>query len=287
MIRLAPVRRALLLAAMAAVCAHAEERDAHETPALSLLQDFATKLGQMVARKEAMTLNELRARLPAEKRSVVALVEPSARRLSAQEVYALCCDSVVIIGRRYKCPKCHNWHVSVASGFVLGREGAIVTNYHALDKEDQQSQGIAVGTRDGRVFAIQGILAASKAHDLVVLKVNAGDLRPLPLAGEAPVGAPVFCLSHPANHLYTLTQGIVSGYFQNPQGRDMAITADFAEGSSGAPILDETGAVVGIVRATEPIYYEEPESVGTRLQMVWKYCVPSTSLRALVSSPPR
>jgi len=71
----------------------------------------------------------------------------------------------------------------------------------------------------------------------------------------------------------------------------MAITADFAKGSSGGPLLDESGAVVGMVSSTQSIYYgnrnkdeededEEKDDKGP-LQMVVKCCVPAEALREL------
>ena len=70
-----------------------------------------------------------------------------------------------------------------------------------------------------------------------------------------------------------------------PKYREMTVTADFAKGSSGAPVLDRTGAVVGIVRRTSPAYAEQKNGVKTNVQMVWKRCVPSSALFELLQEP--
>lgn len=88
-----------------------------------------------------------------------------------------------------------------------------------------------------------------------------------------------------------MKRGVVSGFLAIVLGAGLAAggpgdvedSIDYARGSSGAPILDATGAVVGIVKVTSPVYYEEQDGVPAKLQMVWKYCVPSASLLALVT----
>jgi S1-C subfamily serine protease len=133
------------------------------------------------------------------------------------------------------------------------------------------------------------VLAAVSLNDAVVLKIEATNLTPLPLARGAAVGAKVYCLSHPLinstgteNAFFAFTQGIVSGRYRSRlMGKTpvnvLTITADYAQGSSGGPILDECGAVVGMVCQTLAI---EDENRGN--QMTWKLARPASSILLLL-----
>jgi S1-C subfamily serine protease len=113
---------------------------------------------------------------------------------------------------------------------------------------------------------------------------------------DPPVGAPIYVLSHPAGRLFTFTSGIVSRYsaHSRAQGKDehtdgatlpgesrsrlMTVTADFGRGSSGAPVLDARGAVVGVARQTKSVYYHAENDTPRRLQMVMKHCASAQAL---------
>jgi S1-C subfamily serine protease len=62
----------------------------------------------------------------------------------------------------------------------------------------------------------------------------------------------------------------------------VSITADYARGSSGGPVLNDRGEVIGIVKSTQPIFYRMVEGKGENLQMVIKLCIPSAKLLKLI-----
>lgn len=251
---------------------------------------FTERLGKMLGANEPVAPDRLWKDLPDERSFSFQALPPSDVARQSTELYAECRRSVVMVGKIVNCENCGGWHTSVATGFVIGREGIIVTTQHVIDK-DEQTKAIAVRMSDGRVLPIEEILAVSRAKDLAVIKVDADDLTPLPIASLAPVGTQVFVIGHPDKHLYTMTDGIVSGQFlrqsseDGPKYREMTVTADFAKGSSGAPVLDRTGAVVGIVRRTTSVFANQQKGIRTNVQMVWKCCVPSSSLLELLREP--
>ena len=173
---------------------------------------------------------------------------------------------------------------SSASGFAITEGGVIATNHHVVENND----GVALGAMDytGKTYVVSEVLAASKADDVAILQLRDAKLTPLPLAMKAPVGTPVNVISHPDGRFFTMTKGDVSRYFvarsKTGQANRMAITADYAKGSSGAPVLDSTGAVVGMVSATNSIYYSKVKGHNENLQMVVKSCVPVDAIHRLL-----
>ncbi len=216
--------------------------------------------------------------------ATVKLPEAKLESLHPDEFYSRCKASVLAIGRLYKCGKCTKWHLSSASGFALSEDGVIATNYHVVDSKE----GVALGAMDsnGKTFVVSEVLAANKSDDVAILRLLDAKLTPLPLADRAPVGTAVSVISHPDGRYFTMTKGDVSRYFvarsKTGQANRMAITADYAKGSSGAPVLDATGSVVGMVSATNSIYYSREKGHNENLQMVIKSCVPVDAIHRLL-----
>ena len=191
--------------------------------------------------------------------------------------------AVVVVGGIYKCDRCPDWHVAPASGFLIA-ENLVVTNYHVVDNPERS--GLAVRLFDGRMCMVDEVVASSRRYDLAVLRLPKTGIKAIALGLSAPVGAKVDLISHPNRKFYTLSEGRVARYFVIQRNRRpvsaMAITADFGKGSSGAPVLNEDGQVVGIAASTESLYYTENEGIQKNLQMVFKNCVPVSQLRELI-----
>ena len=212
------------------------------------------------------------------------LPHAGARKLSPVELVRRCQAGVLVVAKIYKCDECPRWHVNTASGFMLTESGAFATSYHVADAP--QLEAMLILTGDGRVAPVKEVLAANEAADVAVLRAEGAGFTALPLGAAAPAGAMVRVISHPDRRYFTLSEGIVSRYFAFREGTDtvtlMAITADFAKGSSGAPVLDEHGAVVGMVNNTFSSYYSTDHGRKDDLQMVFKNCTPSEYLHKLL-----
>jgi S1-C subfamily serine protease len=131
---------------------------------------------------------------------------------------------------------------------VVFDEGKILTNAHNV-----RSEAVTVSFADGRTA--EGTVAGSDTDgDLAVISVDTGGVTPLPWAGEVPaVGTAVVALANPGGRGLRATLGFVSGTeraFRGPRGRRIAgsieHTAPLPRGSSGGPVLDAEGRLVGI-----------------------------------------
>ena len=181
--------------------------------------------------------------------------------LDGAEIYRRAAQASVLIGSAYKCDKCTKWHNTLASGFAITADGVIATNHHVA--AGATSEALGVLTSDGRFYPVVEVLAADKAHDVALIRIDAKALAFLPLRDDAPAGIPIHSYSHPAETFGYLSEGIITRYFKiNDSGRNgsvfMQVTADYARGSSGGPILDSSGNAVGMISSTSPVYAATP-----------------------------
>lgn len=216
----------------------------------------------------------------------VSLPAPKRAKLSATALYEKSRRSVLIVGHLYRCEACPRYHVQTHTGFLLTKSGVFATSYHVFGIP--RVEALVGMTSDGRVAAVNQVLAANEADDVVICKLDGDGYEPLPLEAQAPVGTPIWAISHPDHDYYTFTDGIIARYGLQPMGPNqvklMSVTADFARGSSGAPILNERGAAVGMVRSTRSLYDTEEAGRKANLQMVFKYCVPAEEILRLFHS---
>ncbi len=217
----------------------------------------------------------------------VSLSKPLSKNKDLKEVYKRSLKSTLMIVRAYKSKTTRTWQTSIACGFLISKDGIAVTNYHVM--EPSRGTAMAAMTFDGKVYSISEVLAADKKNDIAIIKLKGIDFTPLSLSKGNVTGTSVLCISHPDGRFYTLSTGIVNRHFidsdKGLKAHRFAISADFAKGSSGGPILDLKGNVVGMVSSTRSIYYNRSSGVDENLQMVIKNCVPSQSILKLLEVP--
>src|SRR5579862_6777887 len=135
------------------------------------------------------------------------------------------------------------------SGFIIDKEGHILTNYHVIAEARQ----VEVTLHNRRKYKAQ-VIGTDRSHDLAVIKISAPDLTPATLGDSKSlvVGQKVYAIGNPFGLAGTLTQGIVSSIrsVSEPDGTkiDEAIQTDAAinPGNSGGPLLNYHGEVIGI-----------------------------------------
>lgn len=173
-----------------------------------------------------------------------------------RELYKRACESVFVVCGLYRPEdaKEDEWEGAFASAFVVAEDGVLTTSRHFFADPQPCDVFLAVNAK-GDIFPVEEILASQEKMDTCLFRIKAEGLKPLPL-GSAPVPASrVRVVSHPGYFFYFFSAGQVGNYFKDDDKlRWMNITADFGQGSSGAPVFDDCGNVVGQVTSTLTLY---------------------------------
>jgi hypothetical protein len=133
---------------------------------------------------------------------------------------------------------------ALGSGFVVG-DGLVVTNLHVIGSSREATVVLA----DGRELKQPEVLDADDGHDLVVLKVPVKGLKPLMMgdASRVRAGDRVVAIGHPLGLSNTVSDGLVSAVrVISPRLTVLQLSAPIAPGSSGGPLIDEHGRVIGV-----------------------------------------
>lgn len=153
-------------------------------------------------------------------------------------------SSVVLIASQDK----YGQPVSYGSGFFVEKD-VIATNYHVIKGSSSAFLRI-VGKKEKH--NIIGYVGIDKSRDLILLKVSAANEPILSMADnrKLEIGDEVFVIGNPLGLEGTFSEGIVSGIRQVDSDTILQITAPISPGSSGGPVLNSTGEVIGVAFAT-------------------------------------
>lgn len=223
------------------------------------------------------------------------LITPSDKLLSPGEIYVKRSKGVLMFGNYYDCGECDNLHVGVgATATALTPDGICMTNYHVMEdiiKKDKEALAgdslFYVATQEGKCYPVMEILTYSRLGDLAIFRIDTrGDkLEAIPLGDPAPTASRVHVIAHPKQQFYYYTQGVVARNSRYDYGDDkvthrMEITADFAVGSSGGPILDDCGSLIGMVASTTSLYFDDEKKAP--VQMIVKSTIPVRVIKELL-----
>lgn len=136
---------------------------------------------------------------------------------------------------------------ATGSGFIIDKDGHIMTNYHVVDK----APSIRVYLPDKRIFSAE-VIGFDEETDVALIKIN-GDNLPIATMGDSDnlkIGQKVAAIGSPFGLESTITTGIVSAKHRS---RGKTIYRDFIQtdanvnpGNSGGPLVDLDGNVIGI-----------------------------------------
>lgn len=131
------------------------------------------------------------------------------------------------------------------SGFLVDSSGRILTNEHVI----RDARSVRVKLSSGDVYDAVDVLATDDRRDIAVIQIAGYNLPALPLGDSDSVrtGSPVVLIGSPLGLENTVSTGIVSARRQEPEGFQLfQVSAPASRGSSGGPVLSQSGLVVGI-----------------------------------------
>ena len=135
--------------------------------------------------------------------------------------------------------------LSRGSGFFIDVD-RVVTNRHVIENAYRAE----VHSYNGSIYPVKGVIAVDAEGDLALLKIDAppNQVRPLPLDRTSPQeGESVVVIGNPFGLEGSVTNGIVSAVRDIPTfGRIIQITAPISPGSSGSPVVNMQGQVIGV-----------------------------------------
>lgn len=158
--------------------------------------------------------------------------------------------------------------LALGSGFSVG-DGVIATNMHVIEGASAAHAKV-IGRRE--TYTVGGLISTDAVADLALLKINGLNAPPLQLGDskQVVVGDQVFAVGNPEGLEGTFSDGIVSGIRKVGTDTLLQITAPISPGSSGGPVIDSTGKVLGIAVAT----FREGQNLN--------FAVPVSYLKALI-----
>jgi S1-C subfamily serine protease len=166
------------------------------------------------------------------------------------------------------------------SGFILNKDGLILTNNHVI--EGAQQGGVEVTLSDKHQYKAT-IVTVDKGHDLALLKINAPNLVPATLAEtsrDLVVGQRVYAIGNPFGLSGTMTRGIISairsirGPQNNPIEDAIQTDASVNPGNSGGPLLNSRGEVIGITTMIASNGADQSSGIG--------FAIPISTARAVL-----
>lgn len=168
----------------------------------------------------------------------VEAVSPPRTELTPAEIAARAMPAVVVIRSAQ----------SLGTGFVVRKDGWIATNFHVI----ASAKELSITVPERGEFPVRDVLVADPNHDLAVLRIDAEGLPTLPLGDFQAVrpGDALIAIGHPLGFERTVSNGLVSAVRHVSDSLTLLqISAPIAPGSSGGPLIDVQGRVIGVATA--------------------------------------
>lgn len=194
-------------------------------------------------------------------------IQPGSSTLSPQQIAQMAFGSTVILVTE----DASGQPLARGSGFLVG-DGEIVSNLHVAEGG---VTGYAKFIGNEKEYNIEHMAAVDPERDLVVLKISTSHHQTLVLGNSdtVKVGDTVYVVGNPKGLEGTFSHGIISG-IRRGAGHDLLqITAPISPGSSGEPVINEKGEIIGVSVGG----YEDGQNLN--------FAIPSNYLKTLLSLP--
>ena len=140
----------------------------------------------------------------------------------------------------------NNKIIGQGSGFAISRNGAIVTNYHVVES----AYNVSIEFINGRFYQEAHLIAVSSEQDIALLIITAEAVEITPVilgdSDDLQVGERIVAIGNPYGWQNTVSDGLISGIREVNGCSLLQITAPISGGSSGGPLFNMNGEVVGI-----------------------------------------
>jgi serine protease Do len=136
----------------------------------------------------------------------------------------------------------------VGTGFVVGQNGVIATNFHVIGDHREFQVELA----DGTICKPTEILGIDRSQDLALFKVDRADLQPISLGNsdQIKLGETILSIGNPLGYGLSISKGVVSAVreLEFGDGRPMIqVAIPIEAGSSGSPVINQSGEVIAIL----------------------------------------
>jgi S1-C subfamily serine protease len=177
---------------------------------------------------------------------------------------------------------------TLGTGFFISSDGLVVTNFHVV----KDATSLSAVNNNGAIFLFERVVTEPTGVDLAILKFRAKDAPFLQLGKSATAveGQKVIVIGNPTGLTGSVSDGIISAFRE--ERTMIQITAPISPGSSGSPVMDENGQVIGVatlqLNGQNLNFAIAVEQVSEALGLLLTQKIPPTPYKlSHVSEPPK